>query len=152
MTTKDIALRRVQEGAILQEKLQRSLHQKKTERDQEMRETGPNHEYVLAMGNTTVGPGEDAVIHSIPTIAFWPQRLIIPSTIASDFFVVGMRIGLNSTSLAVPAIVFSESRSGYGFIHNFGVSHPDRGITLHVRNTANGRREFMAAFIGPIRS
>lgn len=178
--SRELAPRRVQEGVVLKEETQRErldrldrVHRIRSEADQnrldrldpsetiqEIRDDRERldrtREFVLNMGATFVGPGQDALIHARPQIIFRPERFIIPSSVAPDFLIVDIKIGPNSQfggirNLAIlqpfRAEILSELAQPVKL--NFESCYPGRGITLHVRNVTNRRSQFIGVVIGP---
>lgn len=173
--SRELAPRRVQEGAVLKEETQRErldrLDRTRAQFDQERldrldrldptRESvqeirddrerlDRTREFVLNMGATFVGPGQDALIHARPQIIFRPERFIIPSSVAPDFLIVDIKIGPNSQFHDIQpfrAEILSELAQPVRL--NFESCYPGRGITLHVRNITNRRSQFIGVAIGP---
>ena len=98
---------------------------------------------------TTVLAGAQANIPASPQNLFRPERLVVPSDIASDFGIVDCKVGNESQFVAggeVPASVFSEVSIDTNV--QFKTAEVGNQIILTVRNKSVNDLEFTAAMIG----
>lgn len=106
---------------------------------------------VLPMASTsTVAAGSSATITARPqTIAFKPQRLLIPATIAPDFTVEDIKVG-NKSQLAqsgsLPAEAFVQG--AFDAMLDMDTVQTSQDFVLQLTNISGAARTFRAAVFG----
>jgi len=104
---------------------------------------------VLITGTAPVPPVGAVDIISHPQIRFRGERLVIPSSIATSFSIVDLKVGNKSQlagSTALPASTFVEGAVGVNLGMDTATIAQD--INLTVQNTSETALPFMASLIG----
>jgi hypothetical protein len=106
---------------------------------------------VLPMTSTgLVGAGTSATITARPqTIAFKPQRVTIPATIAPDFTIEDIKVG-NKSQLAqsgsLPAEAFTQT--SFGVEMDMDTVQTSQDFVIQLTNISGANRTFRAAVFG----
>lgn len=106
---------------------------------------------VLPMSSTgTVTAGTSSTITARPqTIAFKPQRLVIPATVAPDFTIEDIKVG-NKSQLAqsgsLPAEAFTQS--SFEVSMDMDTVQTSQDFVLQLTNISGANRTFRAAVFG----
>ncbi len=106
---------------------------------------------VLGMSSTgTVASGALATITARPqNLAFKPERIVIPATIASDFLITDIKVGNVSQlvqSGTLPAEAFTQQL--FDGKMEMDTVNTSQDFVLQIQNTAGAARSFNAAVYG----
>jgi hypothetical protein len=112
---------------------------------------GASRRLVLGMASTgTVAAGAIAQIVARPqNLAFKPQRIVIPSTIAPDFLITDIKVGNVSQlvqSGTLPAEAFTQNL--FDGMMEMDTVQTSQDFVLQVQNIAGAPRNFNAAVYG----
>jgi hypothetical protein len=114
-----------------------------------------NHTNFIGLGNTSVPSGQGANICVQPAQKFQGRRLVVPSTIGSDFSITGIKVGhhdqFRDNTPPIPAFLFSETRVPETNDLNLDTCHESVFLTLSVLNTSRDTKNFSAALTGLFR-
>lgn len=106
---------------------------------------------VLPMASSgTVAAGSSATITARPqTIAFKPQRLLIPATIAPDFTIEDIKVG-NKSQLAQSGSLPGEAfvQGAFDAMLDMDTVQTSQDFVLQLTNIAGAARTFRAAVFG----
>jgi len=113
--------------------------------------TSCHFDYVLGFGLSRVPAGERLVVSASSNVAFRPERLAIPPTVADNFQVVDVKVAgrrqLGSVG-AVPASLFGCPS------HNpclkMDAALPSDLVSVEVVNTSDDEQVFQCALYGPV--
>ena len=100
---------------------------------------------------TSVGAGATLNIPGAPQNLFRPERLVVPSDIASDFGIVDIKVGNTSQfvqNVEIPASLFSEVAINTAV--QFDSAEVGNQISISVRNKSAAAIEFSAGAVGTI--
>lgn len=106
---------------------------------------------VLPMSSTgLVAAGTSATITARPqTIAFKPQRVVIPATIAPDFTIEDIKVG-NKSQLAqsgsLPAEAYTQT--SFGVEMDMDTVQTSQDFVIQLTNISGANRTFRAAIFG----
>jgi hypothetical protein len=111
------------------------------------------HARVQSMGLSRAGiqGGETVDIIARPQEVFKPRRLIIPSSIASNFMIEDVKVGRTSqfvSSGRQPAVAFTELATADNF--NLKTCKPGMDIVLKVTNISQDEIDFDSTIIGDV--
>ena len=123
-----------------------------TARVVERKEPSKSREWPLGFDSVTTIAGLGTVaVTSQPQVIFRPDRIIVPSSIASDFLINDIKVGQKSQFISsdpVPAVTFQETAFGVRLMMDTAQISQD--VTMNVTNTSGGPLRFNATMIGPI--
>jgi hypothetical protein len=108
-------------------------------------------DYALGFGSTLVKANSSANINAQPQVAFRPERLVIPASIADDFIITDIKVGKNSQLVstgAIPAAAFASSRSEANRMR-MDTAQISMFVTVSVTNTSDMDRHFQGVIFGP---
>ena len=108
-------------------------------------------DYALGFGSTLVKANSSANINVQPQVAFRPERLVIPASIADDFIITDIKVGKNSQLVstgAIPAAAFASSRSEANCMM-MDTAQISMFVTVSVTNTSDMDRHFQGVIFGP---
>jgi hypothetical protein len=107
--------------------------------------------YALGLGQTKVAAHESLVVAVHPDVAFRPERLVVPSTIAGHFQVVNFKVGrinqLRSIG-SLPAVMFTENVFDVSLESD--VARPSDLVSVEVLNTSDDEQVFQGGICGPV--
>jgi hypothetical protein len=133
--------------------LQRSLQDKKARAGLifDQQRPGASRRLVLGMASTgAVAAGAIAQIVARPqNLAFKPQRIVIPSTIAPDFLITDIKVGNVSQMVqsgTLPAEAFTQQL--FDGMMEMDTVQTSQDFVLQVQNVAGAPRNFNAAVYG----
>jgi hypothetical protein len=107
------------------------------------------HDYIAGFGSTKAPPHGQLIVSVHPAVAFRPERLIIPSTIASHFQVVDVKVGRKSQLVSIgslPAVMFAEQAFEVHLLMDLAT--PSDFITIVVINTSDDVQFFQGGVWG----
>lgn len=107
---------------------------------------------ILPMASTgTVAAGASVTITSRPqTIAFKPQRIIIPSTVAPDFIITDIKVG-NKSQFVQSGEISAESfvpNNGDPLEMDFDTVQTSQDFVMQIQNISGAARTFRATIVG----
>ena len=107
-------------------------------------------EYALGLGFTAVAGKSSANINVQPQVAFRPERLVIPPSIAEHFIITDIKVGKNSQLIATGALPASAFTNRSGATHmKMDTAQVSMFITISVYNTSDETKNFQGVFFGP---
>jgi hypothetical protein len=111
-------------------------------------------DYVVGFGTSTVAAHHPCKVSVIPAVAFRPERLIVPSTIAKHFRVANIEVNgvrqLRSVG-SVPALMFTERMYGpHLLILKMDVATPNDFVSVTLVNDSDVEQVFQCGMSGPM--
>jgi hypothetical protein len=107
-------------------------------------------EYALGLGFTAVAGKSSANINVQPQVAFRPERLVIPASIAEDFLITDIKVGKNSQLVstgAIPAAAFTHRSESNRM--KMDTAQISMFVTISVTNISNEAKNFQGVIFGP---
>lgn len=110
-----------------------------------------SRELVMGVASAAaINAGAQADVQGQPQIAFRPDRIVVPSSIAADFIINDLKIGKNSQLVSGGSVhcqTFAEGAFGVRLkLDTLSISQT---VLFRVTNISAGAETFYASLIGP---